>query len=158
MVALRVVPPEPFSLAALDLRCERFELVALLALIRRGLLFKRAWVSVTVISSLCVDGTLLGLRGPRRVDILPRLLAVLDLEQLDLPPEFPAVAGAVLASLAVLRVWEGSRRLAAPVLRLFAGAEVWGGPARVFDALRPAVGFPCADARAPPERLPLACP
>ena len=39
--------------------CERFELVALLALIRRSLVFKRAWVSVTVIWSLCVDGTLL---------------------------------------------------------------------------------------------------
>jgi hypothetical protein len=128
LVALGAASPEPLLVAALDLLRERSELVALLALVRRGLLFECTCVSATLI----------------------------DLERLDLPPEFLGVAGAVLASLGVLGVREGSRRSAAPVLRLFAGAEVWGAAASVFDALRPAAGFLCVDARAPFERSPLA--
>ena len=115
MVALRFAPPEPLPLAALDLLRERCELVSALALIRRGLLFKRAWASATLVWSVRVAGPLLGL-------------------------------------------WEGATRFGAPVLRLFAGAEVWAASARVFDAVRRTTGFLCLDACAPFKRLPLPCP
>ena len=101
VVALRAAPPDPVSLAALDLLRERSELVAV-ALVRRGLSLRRAWASATLISSARVDGAFLGLRALRRSGELPRFIAVLDLARLDLSPEFSAVAGAVLPSLGVL--------------------------------------------------------
>src|SRR5947209_6267850 len=64
VVALRVVPPEPVSLAALDLLRERSAFVVL-ALGRRGLLFRRTWASLLVRSAR-VDGAFLGLRALRR--------------------------------------------------------------------------------------------
>ena len=75
-----------------------------------------ASASATLVWSVRVDGTFLGLRALRRSDVPPRFVAVLDLARLDLPPEFSAVADAVLPGLGVLapRLREGSRRLAGP--------------------------------------------
>src|SRR6478672_10430140 len=123
VVALRVVPPEPVSLAAADLLREPSEFVVL-ALGRRGLLLGRAWASAPLVWSARVDGAFLGLRALRRSDVVPGFVALLDRARLGLPPESSAVAGAVLPRLEVLA-------------------------ARLFAARRPASGFLCVDARVP---------
>src|SRR5437763_8336409 len=102
VVAGRGAAPEPLSLTGLDLLGERSELVAVLALIRGGLLLRleRARASATLVSSVRVDGTFLGLSALRRSDVLPSF-GEFDLARVDLPPESLAGAGAVLASLGV---------------------------------------------------------
>ena len=126
VVALRLVPPEPVSVAALDLPRERSRFVVL-ALARRALLLGRVWASARLVWLARVDGAFLGLRASRRSDVMPGSAAVLDRARLDLPSEPSAVAGTVLPRLAVL----------APGL---------------FAARRPASGFLCVDARAPCRR------
>src|SRR5581483_8303159 len=123
VVALRVVLPEPVSLAAADLLRERPKFVVL-ALGRCGLPLGRAWASAPLVWSGRVDVALfLGRRALRRSDVVPDFVALLDRARLDLPPESSAVAVAVLPRLEVLA-------------------------ARLFVARRTASGF-CVDARVP---------
>jgi hypothetical protein len=77
-----------------------------------------------------------------------RVLAVLDFERLELPPEFLAVAGALLPGLGLLapRLWEGSGRLAAPERPPFPTVEGLGAPPGLFAARLPAPGFLRVDA------------
>lgn len=82
VAAVLLVPPEPVSVAALDLGGELSELVVL-TLVRRGLLPRLAGGSAPLVLSVRVDGTFLGLRT----------LA---------PSDFLAAAGVVLSGLALL--------------------------------------------------------